>query len=104
MMLRGKTLPLVCLADALRGSGSAVNPERIAANSHAVVVRHGEGQAALSVDALQGETEVVIKPLSSLLKDSPGISGASILGDGRVALVIDPSKALEELHRSGVAA
>ncbi|HTQ09608.1 MAG TPA: chemotaxis protein CheA [Fimbriimonadaceae bacterium] len=104
LLLRGKTLPLACLADVMRGSSAAVHPDRVAKNSHAVVVRHGEGQAALSVDALQGETEVVIKPLSSLLKDSPGVSGASILGDGRVALVIDPSKALEELHRSKVAA
>lgn len=104
LMLRGKTLPLACFAEVLNGDQCAVEPARVKQNSYAVVVRHGDGEAALSVDALQGELEVVIKPLGSLLKDLPGISGASILGDGRVALVIDPSKALEELYRSQIAA
>ncbi|HVT12297.1 MAG TPA: chemotaxis protein CheA [Fimbriimonadaceae bacterium] len=104
LMLRGKTLPLACFSEVLDGNQTAVDPARIKENSYAVVVRHGEGEAALSVDALQGEMEVVIKPLGSLLKDLPGISGASILGDGRVALVVDPSKALEELYRTQVAA
>lgn len=104
LMLRGKTLPLACFAEVLNGDLTAVDPARVKQNSYAVVVRHGDGEAALSVDALQGELEVVIKPLGSLLKDLPGISGASILGDGRVALVIDPSKALEELYRSQIAA
>lgn len=104
LMLRGKTLAMACFADVLAGDLCAVQPSRVKRNSYAVVIRHGETEAALSVDALQGELEVVIKPLSSLLKDIPGVSGTSILGDGRVALVIDPSKALEELYRSQIAA
>ena len=104
LMLRGKTLPLACLADVMGGNQRATEPGRVKANSYAVVVRHGDGEAALSVDSLNGEMEVVIKPLGSLLKDIPGVSGASILGDGRVALVVDPSKALEDLNRTQLAA
>lgn len=104
LMLRGQTMPLANFADVLRGDRSAVDPSRIDANAHAVIVRHGDGQTALSVDELQGETEVVIKPIGSMLSEVAGISGASILGDGRVALVVDPSKALEAIYRSPIAA
>ena len=104
LMLRGKSLPLACFADVLDGDVMAVQPDRVSQNSYAVVVRHRDGEAALSVDALLGEMEVVIKPLGSILRDIPGISGASILGDGRVALVVDPSKALEDLNRYRIAA
>jgi two-component system chemotaxis sensor kinase CheA len=46
------------------------------------------------VDALKGEQEVVIKPLGGILGEINGISGASILGDGSVALIVDPAKAI----------
>jgi two-component system chemotaxis sensor kinase CheA len=104
IMLRGQTMPVANLADLLRGDPGAVQPKRVDQNAYAVIVRHGEGQTALSVDELQGELEVVIKPLGSMLKEIAGVSGASILGDGQVALVVDPSKVLSELHRTAAAA
>ena len=47
------------------------------------------------VDALIGEEDVVIKPLQDQFTASPGIAGASILGDGSVSLIIDVSQLLE---------
>jgi two-component system chemotaxis sensor kinase CheA len=47
------------------------------------------------VDSLIGEEDVVIKPLRDQFTNSPGIAGASILGDGSVSLIIDVSQLLE---------
>jgi two-component system chemotaxis sensor kinase CheA len=104
IMLRGETMPLANLADVLRGDRRALDPKRMEGNGHAVIVRHGESQTALAVESVQGELEVVIKPLGSYLGDIPGVSGASILGDGRVALIVDASKALEEIYRAATTA
>ncbi|WBP13084.1 chemotaxis protein CheW, partial [Treponema pallidum] len=49
----------------------------------------------LMVDALIGEEDVVIKPLRDQFTSSPGIAGASILGDGSVSLIIDVGQLLE---------
>lgn len=54
-----------------------------------VVVRHGSAMAGLVVDELQGESQTVIKPLGRAFGRIPGVSGSSILGDGRVALILD---------------
>ena len=47
------------------------------------------------VDSLIGEEDVVIKPLKDKYSNSPGIAGATILGDGTVSLIIDVSQLLE---------
>lgn len=54
-----------------------------------VVIQHGSRRLGLVVDALLGETQTVLKPLGRLLRDLPGIAGSAILGNGRVAMVID---------------
>jgi two-component system chemotaxis sensor kinase CheA len=54
-----------------------------------VAVRVGDRQMGLQVDALVGETEIVIKPLSRFLGDVRGIAGVTILGDGQVAIICD---------------
>lgn len=56
-----------------------------------VVVRKGERLVALAVQDFIGQNEIVIKNLGKYLPDTPGISGATILGDGQVALIIDPN-------------
>ncbi|HLK59121.1 MAG TPA: chemotaxis protein CheA [Chthonomonadaceae bacterium] len=56
-----------------------------------VIVGMGEQQVGLVVDTLVGEQEVVIKTLGKFIGDIRGISGATILGDGRVALIVDVS-------------
>lgn len=54
-----------------------------------VVVGIGNERLGLVVDKLLGQQEIVIKPLGKLLRNHPGLSGGCVLGDGRVALVID---------------
>ena len=60
-----------------------------------VVVGSGDKKMGLMVDSLIGEEDVVIKPLMDKFTNSPGIAGATILGDGMVALIIDVSQLLE---------
>ena len=60
-----------------------------------VVVGSGDKKMGLMVDSLIGEEDVVIKPLKDRYTLSPGIAGATILGDGKVSLIIDVSQLLE---------
>ena len=65
-----------------------------------VVVGSGERKAGLLVDWLIGEEDVVIKPLNDWFTSTPGIAGATILGDGTVSLIIDVSQLLDIAGRS----
>jgi chemotaxis protein histidine kinase CheA len=78
----GQSLPLLDLGDALDVPG-----ER--APRAALIVRHGDRQVAWSVDRLEGETELVVKDLGSFLRRVPGVSGATIAGDGNVVVLLD---------------
>ena len=60
-----------------------------------VIVGTQEKKIGVMVDALIGEEDVVIKPLKDQFTNSPGIAGASILGDGSVSLIIDVGQLLE---------
>lgn len=60
-----------------------------------IIVRKGDRMAALAIDDFIGQSEIVLKPLGSYLKNTPGFSGATILGDGQVALIIDPNALLK---------
>jgi two-component system chemotaxis sensor kinase CheA len=60
-----------------------------------VIVGTSEKKMGFMVDSLIGEEDVVIKPLRDQFTNSPGIAGASILGDGSVSLIIDVSQLLE---------
>jgi len=60
-----------------------------------VIVGTQEKKIGVMVDSLIGEEDVVIKPLRDQFTNSPGIAGASILGDGSVSLIIDVSQLLE---------
>ncbi|HEV2721288.1 MAG TPA: chemotaxis protein CheW, partial [Thermoanaerobaculia bacterium] len=56
---------------------------------HVLVVQHDGARAGLVVDELFGAGQAVIKPLGGYFASVPGIAGSSILGDGRVALILD---------------
>lgn len=60
-----------------------------------VIVGSGDKKMGLMVDSLIGEEDVVIKPLKDKYTSSPGIAGATILGDGTVSLIIDVSQLLD---------
>lgn len=58
-------------------------------SAHVVVVSMGSKRVGFVVDQLVGQEEVVIKPLGRMLHGTPGMSGATITGDGRIALILD---------------
>lgn len=60
--------------------------------SHLIVVSNGEEKVGISVDFIVGEYQAVIKPIGKYYKNQDFVSGATILGDGTIALVIDPYK------------
>lgn len=64
-------------------------------HAYVVIVGTAEKKVGLMVDALIGEEDVVIKPLKDQFTNSPGIAGASILGDGSVSLIIDVNQLLD---------
>jgi two-component system chemotaxis sensor kinase CheA len=84
LRLREECMPLVDLA-AFYGLGARGRD----GTTIAVVVESGERRLALEVDALLGQQQVVVKNLESNYRRVAGVSGATILGDGRVALIID---------------
>ncbi len=82
--IRGEYLPFISLADAFNLPGVEDITHGII-----VVVEVEEGKAALFVDELLGQHQVVIKSLEENYRKVPGVSGATIMGDGRVALILD---------------
>ena len=83
--LRGTVIPLVRLRELLDVPGEPEEQENITV----VIVRKGDKQAGLVVDSLIGQMEIVIKSLGKHISINKMISGATILGDGSVALIID---------------
>lgn len=61
-----------------------------------IVIEHGEGRIGLAVDKVIGEYQAVLKSLGGMYKEQDIISGATILGDGTVALVLDPGKIISQ--------
>jgi len=88
--LRGQVLPFIRLRELFEVSGAP------AARQNIVVVRHAGQKFGLVVDALMGEAQTVIKPLSKMFAQVRGISGSSILGSGDVALILDVPLLLQE--------
>ncbi len=58
-------------------------------NAHIVIVQIGQKKCAFMVDSLIGQEDIVIKPLGKLFKEVDVFTGAAILGDGRIALILD---------------
>ncbi|MGA2813632.1 MAG: chemotaxis protein CheA [Candidatus Acidiferrum sp.] len=81
--LRGEPLPYVQLREHFKSSASRT------ARQNVVVVQHESHRAGLAVDRLYGATQTVIKPLPHVFRNIAGVSGSAILGNGRVALILD---------------
>jgi two-component system chemotaxis sensor kinase CheA len=85
--LRDRALPLFYLRDWL--VAATVGDHAGSQSGHVVVVNVGGIQIGLVVDFLIGQEEVVIKPLGALLQGLEGMAGATITGDGKIALILD---------------
>lgn len=83
LSLRGQPLPFVRLRALFRCAGDGGRREKV------VVVRAGMGTAGLAIDDVLGESQTVVKPLGRMLQGLAGVSGATVCGDGRVALILD---------------
>ncbi|MEN6539787.1 MAG: chemotaxis protein CheA, partial [Mizugakiibacter sp.] len=83
---RARPLPLSRLD---RWLGADANAADAGAREHVAVVHIGHQRVGCVVHEVVGREEVVIKPLGALLRQVPGIAGATITGDGRIALIVD---------------
>ncbi|MEB3207458.1 MAG: chemotaxis protein CheA [Synechococcus sp.] len=84
--LRGKLIPLISLCQKLKIEDGSGDP-----SEGIILIINSGGQAkGLLVDHLISKQEVVIKPMGDTLQSQPAYSGAAIMGDGRVALILDP--------------
>jgi two-component system chemotaxis sensor kinase CheA len=84
--LRGNLLPLVHLRDVL---GLGPREEAFTGSIHVVVLQADQRKFGLVVDEVRETQEIVVKPLSRILKRLPEIAGSTIMGDGRVVLILD---------------
>lgn len=84
--LRGRILPLIDLRSILRKPKQCVENQ---SDINIIVLRSEERQFGLVVDKINDTEEIVVKPLSSQLKNLQIYSGATIMGDGKVALILD---------------
>lgn len=100
MTLRGATLPICRLSRVFGLSlpSAYSSPKR----RYVVVAMMGARRLGLAVDDLQGQQDIVIKPLGKSLKKVRGFSGATELGDQRVALVLDVAGLIDEMLSGSV--
>jgi two-component system chemotaxis sensor kinase CheA len=102
LRLREKLLPLVELADVLKLPPAP--PAQGERARYVVVMQVGAARFGVIVDEVHDTEEIVVKPLATLLRGVPMLSGATILGDGTVVVILDPNglaDALGALHRDG---
>lgn len=92
--LRGEALPYVRLRALFDIAGTPPERENI------VVVQHNGRRAGIAVDALYGESQTVIKPLGRLFQHVQGVTGSTLLGNGRVALILDVGGILDRAYHS----
>ena len=98
LSLRGSALPYVRLRNMFSVSGEAPKRENV------VVVKINEFHAGIAVDELLGGVQTVVKPLGRAFRGVPGIAGSTVLGDGRVGLIIDVPSLLRGVMQSALQA
>ncbi|MDH5444595.1 MAG: chemotaxis protein CheA [Gammaproteobacteria bacterium] len=96
VVVRGRTLPLFYLSRWLvKGQRNAELPTE----GHVVVVHVGNQKVGFVVDELIGQEEVVIKPLGEMLQGTEGLAGATITGDGGIAIILDVPGLIQQYAR-----
>ena len=86
--LRGEVLPYLHLRSFF-GQGQAAANDANGGHESLVVVRFGHQKAGLVVDQLHGELQTVIKPMGTIFEQLRGVAGATVLGTGDIALILD---------------
>ncbi|WP_271300174.1 chemotaxis protein CheA [Sphingomonas sp. CV7422] len=98
--VRGSYVPVHYVADQLGIEGAETDPSQAVL----IVVESDVGQAILMVDTIQDQRQVVVKSLEANYAAIPGLAGATILGDGRVALILDVDALISRWRRDRVTA
>ncbi len=88
-VLRNRTIPLLHLGELLQSQLPSAHSNDL----KVLIVQAGEDQIGVAVDAIAERAETLTRPLAGLLQGLPGISGTTLLGDGKVLLVLN----MEEL-------
>ncbi len=96
ILVRRKPLPIFYLSRWLAAEADSESPPE---SIHVLIVNVGNERVGLIVGQLIGQEEVVIKPLGDYLKGLPGYAGATITGDGRIALILDVASLLKAYAR-----
>jgi len=94
--VRQDTVPFIRIGSVFHGTGAKADARKL----FAVRIQHGDMEVCLGVDNLLGQQEIVIKPLAEYLTDQPGFSGATVLGDGSIALILDISAIMERARKA----
>lgn len=89
LIVREKSIPLFYLQDWLKNVNGIELTRGKRDRGHVVIVQIGHQMIGFVVDSLIGQEEVVIKPLDQLLQGTPGMAGATITSDGKIALILD---------------
>ncbi len=92
--LRGEVLPFIMLKEYFNETGAVSRYQNI------VIVQYAGHKIGLVVDDLYGEVQTVIKSLGRVYREVRGISGATILGNGRVALILDVPRLMQSIETS----
>jgi two-component system chemotaxis sensor kinase CheA len=95
VIVREKAIPMVYLRDWLVQDPDAPRSD----TGYVVVVSYGSQHVGCVVDQLIGQEEVVIKPLGTMLQGTQGLAGATITGNGRIALILDMPSLMETYAR-----
>jgi two-component system chemotaxis sensor kinase CheA len=85
LQFRGAPIPLLALGDVLAVEGASKDPTR----GIVIVVEAGDETVGLFVDDLVADTQVVVKSLEANFRRVEGLSGAAVMGDGQIALILD---------------
>jgi len=94
--LRGSIIPIIDLTKSYGLSGENIYSVDEKGRIYVVIIGVAEKRKGLVVDRLLGQEEIVIKSLGKYLRGIPGFSGCTIMGDGKVTLIIDVEKHFEE--------
>jgi two-component system chemotaxis sensor kinase CheA len=95
--VRGTYVPVHRVGEQLGVTGAIAQPEKAVL----IVVESDQGQAVLMVDSIQDQRQVVVKSLEANYRAIHGLAGATILGDGRVALILDVDALIGRWRRDG---
>ncbi len=97
LIINGELIPFIYLREEF-----SINANHIPKTERVVIVNYENQRIGLIVDAVVGEHQAVLKPLGEVFRKQEVVSGASVLGDGGVALVVDTNKLISEFTQKNI--